>query len=247
MFGVVRTNEELGQFDYKFTKEIPDPLGGAQSVEFIAGEVQMEIFGDTIVNFNDNTEGYDIGCEKLFKHTNAREGLELDMLRYCLLDMYKIVRGLYFTAGLDLINKPKLSGYIMVQTEEHNVPFEKNIYERGFATIGFIPQGDGWRDITDDPDTTGALGTGEVHLKTWEIWFEENNTQPRRVELLDLVNPPPKIIVPEPDGGGKKKRRRAKRKRTKRRKTKRKRTKRRRTKRKTNKRKKNKKDKKKRR
>jgi len=239
MFGVVRTNEELGQFDYKFTKEIPDPLGGAQSVEFIAGEVQMEIFGDTIVNFNDNTEGYDIGCEKLFKHTNARKGLELDMLRYCLLDMYKIVRG--------RSEKPKLSGYIMVQTEKRFVPFEKYIYERGFATIGFIPQGDGWRDITDDPDTKGALGTGEVHLKTWEIWFEENNTLDRRAELLDLVNPPPKIIVPEPEGGGKKKRRRAKRKRTKRRKTKRKRTKRRRTKRKTKKRKKKKKDKKKRR
>ena len=241
MFGVVRTNDGIidETFDYKFTKEIPDPLGGAQSVEFIAGEVQMEIFGDTILNFNDNTEGFDIGCEKLFKHTNARNGLELDMLRYCLLDMYKIVRG--------QSSLPKLSGYIMVQTEEVNVSFEKKIYERGFATIGFIPQGDGWRDITDDPDTKGALGTGEVHLKTWEIWFEENNTLDRRAELLDLVNPPPKIIVPEPEGGGKKKRRRAKRKRTKRRKTKRKRTKRRRTKRKTKKRKKKKKDKKKRR
>ena len=48
MFGVVRTNDGIidETFDYKFTKEIPDPLGGAQSVEFIAGEVQMEIFGD---------------------------------------------------------------------------------------------------------------------------------------------------------------------------------------------------------
>ena len=231
MFGVVRTNDNTMDetFDYKFTKEIPDPLGGAQSVEFIAGEVQMEIFGDTIVNFNDNTKGYDIGCEKLSKHRDARNGLELDMLRYCLLDMYKIVRG--------RSSLPKLSGYIMVQTEKQFVSFEKYIYERGFATIGFIPQGDGWKDVTDDPDTIDTLDTDKEHYHTWEIWFEENNTPDRRAELLDLVNPPPKISVPEPDGGGKKKRRRAKRKRTKRR----------RTKRKTKKRKKKKKNKKKRR